>query len=47
MVDIGRLRLYGEGTELSVDGNINLHESTIDVQASGDANLGILQGILP
>jgi hypothetical protein len=44
VLDIGRLRLYGEGTELSVDGNINLHESTIDVQASGDANLGILQG---
>lgn len=45
VVDIGRLRLYGEGTELSVEGNVNLHESTIAVQASGDANLGILQGL--
>ncbi|MEN3339808.1 MAG: translocation and assembly module TamB [Acidobacteriota bacterium] len=44
VVDIGRLRLYGEGTELAVEGNVNLHASTIDVQASGDANLGILQG---
>ncbi len=44
VVDIGRLRLYGEGTELSVDGHVNLHDSTIAVQAAGDANLGILQG---
>jgi hypothetical protein len=44
VVDIARLRLYGEGTELSVDGTVNLNASTIDVQASGDANLGILQG---
>lgn len=44
VLDIGRLRLYGEGTELSVDGSVNLHASTIAVQASGDANLGILQG---
>ena len=44
VVDIGRLRLYGDGTELSVDGNVDLNASTIAVQASGDANLGILQG---
>ncbi len=44
VLDIARLRLYGEGTELSVAGSVNLHASTIDVQASGDANLGILQG---
>ncbi len=44
VLDIGRLRLYGEGTELAVDGHVNLHESTLAVQASGDANLGILQG---
>ena len=28
-------------------GNVNLHDSTIAVQASGDANLGILQGFYP
>ena len=39
-----QLRLFGEGTELDLDGNINLHDSTIAVPASGDANLGILQG---
>ena len=44
VVQIGRLRLAGDGTQLSVEGNVNLHESTIAVQASGDANLGILQG---
>lgn len=44
VAEIGRLRLYGEGTELSVEGSVNLHDSTIAVQAAGDANLGILQG---
>lgn len=43
VLEIARLRLYGEGTELSVGGSVNLHASTVDVQASGDANLGILQ----
>jgi autotransporter translocation and assembly factor TamB len=44
VVDIGRLRLAGDGTQLEVGGRIGLHDSTIAVQASGDANLGILQG---
>jgi translocation and assembly module TamB len=44
VVQIGRLRLVGEGTQLSLAGSVNLHDSTIGVQASGDANLGILQG---
>jgi translocation and assembly module TamB len=44
VLDIGQLHLFGEGTQLSVDGNVNLHESTLAVSASGDANLGILQG---
>lgn len=44
VVQIGRLRLAGEGTQLSLDGHVNLHDSTISVQAAGDANLGILQG---
>jgi hypothetical protein len=41
---IDRLRLFGEGTELQLGGAVNLHDSTIEVEASGDANLGILQG---
>jgi translocation and assembly module TamB len=44
IVQIGRLRLAGEGTQLSLDGSVDLHESRIAVQAAGDANLGILQG---
>src|SRR4029079_6136719 len=35
---------FGEGTQIDLDGNVNLHDSTIAVKASGDANLGILQG---
>jgi translocation-and-assembly-module (TAM) inner membrane subunit TamB-like protein len=44
VLNVVRLRLFGEGTQLDVDGNVNLHNSTIAVKASGDANLGILQG---
>jgi hypothetical protein len=44
VVNIVQLRLFGEGTRLDLEGNLNLHDSTIAVAASGDANLGILQG---
>ncbi len=44
VAEIHRFRLVGEGTELQLDGSVSLHDSTIDVNASGDANLGILQG---
>ncbi|HVL69592.1 MAG TPA: translocation/assembly module TamB domain-containing protein [Vicinamibacterales bacterium] len=44
VVEIGRFRLRGEGTNLQMDGEVNLTEETIDVNATGDANLGILQG---
>ena len=44
VANIVQLRLFGEGTQLSLGGNIDLHNSTISVSASGDANLGILQG---
>ncbi len=44
VVNIAQLRLFGEGTQLDMDGHIDLHDSTISVAASGDANLGILQG---
>jgi autotransporter translocation and assembly factor TamB len=41
---IGQLKLRGEGTQLGVTGSVSLHDNTIDVNATGDANLGILQG---
>jgi hypothetical protein len=44
VVNIVQLRLFGEGTQLDLDGSLNLHDQTIAVAASGDANLGILQG---
>lgn len=44
VAQVGRLRLRGEGTQLAVEGNIDLRRQTIDVTATGDANLGILQG---
>ena len=44
VAEIGQLRLEGEGTALDVGGRVNLHDNTIAVSASGDANLGILQG---
>lgn len=44
VVNIVQLRLFGDGTQLDLDGHVNLHDSTIAVAASGDANLGILQG---
>jgi hypothetical protein len=41
------LQLEGEGTELAVSGTIDLDREQIKVTASGDANLGILQGFYP
>src|SRR5439155_6261618 len=40
----GPLELVGEGTALRVAGTVGLREGRIAVQASGEANLGILQG---
>lgn len=44
VLNVGQLRLFGEGTQLGVQGQVNLHDQTLAVSASGDANLGILQG---
>jgi hypothetical protein len=44
VVNVVQLRLFGDGTQLDLSGNVNLHDSTISLAASGDANLGILQG---
>jgi hypothetical protein len=44
VVEIRRLRLAGEGTQLQVGGRIGLSDKRISLEALGDANLGILQG---
>jgi len=43
-VDVKRFRLVGEGTALELSGIVGLHDNRIALDASGDANLGILQG---
>lgn len=43
-VRIDRLDLVGEDTRLKVAGTIGLSDEKIAIQASGDANLGLLQG---
>jgi autotransporter translocation and assembly factor TamB len=44
VLEIDRLHLSGEGTELQVQGHVAFDRNELAVQASGDANLGILQG---
>jgi TamB, inner membrane protein subunit of TAM complex len=44
VLDIGRLRLSGEGTHLQLGGQAQLKDSTVSIEATGEANLGILQG---
>ncbi len=43
-VQIGSFQLAGEGTQLQLSGQLALGQKTIGLQATGDANLGILQG---
>ena len=40
---VRRFKLTGEGTALDLGGSIDLHNQRIALDASGDANLGILQ----
>jgi hypothetical protein len=44
VIDIERFRVMGEGTRLQMGGEIRLADSTVSVEATGEANLGILQG---
>ena len=44
VIQIGRLKVAGEGTQLQLGGAIRLRDATIGVEATGEANLGILQG---
>ena len=41
---VDQFRLGGEGTQLQLAGQMSLHDRTVDLEATGDANLGILQG---
>jgi translocation-and-assembly-module (TAM) inner membrane subunit TamB-like protein len=43
VVEVKSLRLKGEDTALELSGTIGLHTNQIALDASGDANLGILQ----
>jgi hypothetical protein len=43
VVKVESFHVAGEGTQLQLDGQVGLGTNTIAVQASGDANLGILQ----
>jgi translocation and assembly module TamB len=43
-VEIGQLKLRGDGTQLQLGGGLDLAARTLDVKATGDASLGILQG---
>lgn len=44
LVRIEQLRLVGEDTQLDVGGTVQLRDERIAVRASGEANLGLLQG---
>jgi hypothetical protein len=39
-----RVKLVGQGTELELSGTVDLGTEQVNVRATGDANLGILQG---
>jgi hypothetical protein len=43
-VGIRRLRIRGDGTQLQLGGEIRLRDDLVAVEATGEANLGILQG---
>jgi len=43
-VQVAQLRLVGQGTELDLTGRVDLGTEQVAMRATGDANLGILQG---
>lgn len=43
-VTLGEVQLVGEDTKLRLSGSVGLQDRRIAVQASGEANLGVLQG---
>ncbi len=47
VVEVRSFKLAGDGTALDLSGTIDLHQGRIALDASGDANLGILQAFYP
>ncbi len=47
VIRVQELQLVGEDTQLRIGGTIGLRDQRIALQATGDANLGILQGFFP
>lgn len=45
-VRVTDMRLVGQDTQVDVAGVANLHDSTINMRANGDANLAVLQGFV-
>jgi hypothetical protein len=41
------MRLIGDETQLDITGEVDLHDEEIDLRATGDAGLAILQGFVP
>lgn len=46
-LQVDALRLVGDDTELDLSGSVNLTDQSLALQASGAANLAVLQGFLP
>jgi len=46
-IGIDDLQLVGENTQLRVTGSIGLDDRRVAIQAAGDADLGIMQGLFP
>ncbi len=47
VVRLDDLELVGEDTRLKIGGTVGLHDERIALQATGEANLGVLQGFFP
>ncbi|HKH74234.1 MAG TPA: translocation/assembly module TamB domain-containing protein [Vicinamibacterales bacterium] len=45
-VRIADMRIVGQDTQIDIAGVANLHDSTINMRANGDANLAVLQGFI-
>jgi translocation and assembly module TamB len=46
-IRVTQMRLIGDETRLDITGVADLHDERIDLRATGDAGLGILQGFVP
>ena len=46
VVKVDRMRLHGEGTAMRIGGELSLADERLALELDGDANLGILQGLV-